>query len=113
MWLILNLIMCAGGITWWIWWKIGCWKKHQAAQDGRDIEKISFEKVNFKAMDYIKRTPGDQIFLGLDDRRRPVTLPVKSLTEHTHIIGGSGSGKTSLAVLPLCIQAFRRGMSVI
>jgi len=112
MWLILNLVMCAGGIAWWMW-KIGCGKKHQAAHDGRDIEKISFERVNFKAIDHINRTPKDQIFLGLDDRRRPVTLPVKSLTEHVHIIGGSGSGKTSLAVLPLCIQAFRRGMSVV
>ncbi len=113
MWLILNLVMCAGGIAWWMWWKIGHAKKHQTAQDGRDIEKISFERVNFKAIDYINRIPRDQIFLGLDDRRRPVTLPVKSLTEHIHIIGGSGSGKTSLAVLPLCIQAFRRGMSVV
>ncbi|SHG73079.1 type IV secretory system conjugative DNA transfer family protein [Desulforamulus hydrothermalis] len=113
MWLILNLVMCAGGIAWWMWWKIGYGKKHQAAQDGRDIEKIKFERVNFKATDFINRTPKDQIFLGLDDRRRPVILPVKSLTEHIHIIGGSGSGKTSLAVLPLCIQAFRRGMSVV
>ncbi|MCL5290715.1 MAG: TraM recognition domain-containing protein [Firmicutes bacterium] len=79
----------------------------------RDIEKLLFKKVKYNALQQIKNTPPDRFFLGLDDRRRPVTLPVDRLTEHIHILGGSGTGKTSFAVLPLCLQAIQRNMPVV
>lgn len=39
----------------------------------------------------------------------PVLLPVKTLQEHVHILGGSGGGKTSRAFLPLVAQLTRYG----
>lgn len=37
----------------------------------------------------------------------PVFLPVPSLHEHAHILGATGSGKTSRAILPLATQLMR------
>lgn len=79
----------------------------------RDIEKLSFKKIRFNALRQINNTPPDRFFLGLDDRGRPVTLPVDRLTEHVHVLGGSGTGKTSFAVLPLCLQAIQKNMPVV
>lgn len=41
----------------------------------------------------------------------PMLLPRDVLTDHAHIIGSSGSGKTSLGLLPLVLQLIRFGDS--
>jgi len=79
----------------------------------RDIRKINFKKVAFDWDKEFKRVPEDQVFLGLDDKRKPVTVGWREMTEHMHVLGGSGTGKTSFAVIPVCVQAIRRGLSVI
>ncbi len=37
----------------------------------------------------------------------PILLPIKTLQEHVHVVGGTGSGKTSRAILPLISQLCR------
>ncbi len=39
----------------------------------------------------------------------PVLLPIETLREHAHILGATGSGKTSRAMLPLIAQLLRVG----
>ncbi|OAT86809.1 type IV secretory system conjugative DNA transfer family protein [Desulfotomaculum copahuensis] len=109
-WFMLNVPVFAalGGIVYLV--KRRNWKQEQ---DYRDIRKIRFVRVKYDIHRYLERTPANQVFLGLDDRRRPITIPVSDLVEHIHILGGSGSGKTAFAVTPLCIQAIRRGMAAV
>ncbi len=83
------------------------------ARDNRDVTHLRFQKVDYDALKLIKATPPERVVLGVDDNRRPVTVPVSRLAEHTYILGGTGAGKTSLVVLPMCIQAVRRNMPVI
>jgi len=79
----------------------------------RDIRKIRFKKVEFDWEKEVKRIQRDRVLLGLDDHRRPVTVGWEEMVEHVHILGGSGTGKTSLAVIPICVQAIRTGLPVV
>ncbi|MGI9860072.1 type IV secretion system DNA-binding domain-containing protein [Moorella naiadis] len=81
--------------------------------ENRDIISLHMNPLKFSLKKHLDRSRRKEIFLGLDDRRRPVTIPMVKLKEHIHILGGSGTGKTSLAVLPICIQAIRQGLPVI
>jgi len=56
--------------------------------------------VSFDIKKEIKRTPDDKVFIGMNDNRKPILLDWSEMTEHTHAMGGSGSGKTSLFVIP-------------
>ena len=47
----------------------------------------------------------DKYFLGLADNKKDIVIDEKLLTHHLHILGPTGSGKTSLAILPLARQA--------
>ncbi len=50
----------------------------------------------------------DQLFLGVEpDARFPVLLDKSLLSEHVYMVGDSGSGKTSLGLMPLLIQLIR------
>ena len=80
--------------------------------DYRDIKKIKFSKIKYNLKKQIEKTKKNKYFLALDDRRQKVTIPATKMTEHIHILGGSGSGKTSLAVMPLCLQAIQKGSAV-
>ncbi len=82
-------------------------------RDNRDVTHLRFKRVDYDAFRLIKATPPDRVVLGVDDNHHPVTVPVSRLAEHTYILGGTDAGKTSLVVLPLCIQAVRRNMPVI
>ncbi|MDK2888538.1 MAG: hypothetical protein PWP72_1416 [Thermoanaerobacter sp.] len=114
-WLMLNLAVLALAGTGLAWWKLGGYRKRWGTNNvgDRDIEKLRFTRVKFDPNRYLERTPENRIFLGLDDSRRPVTVPVARMVEHVHILGGSGTGKTSFAVVPICIQAIRRGMATV
>jgi hypothetical protein len=87
--------------------------RKKSARDNRDVTSLRFQKITYDSSRLIETTPPDRILLGVDDNHRPVTVPASKLTEHTYILGGSGAGKTSLVVLPLCIQAIRRHLPVI
>src|SRR5262249_35046608 len=50
-----------------------------------------------------------QIFVGLHATEGyPVFLPIPILQQHAHILGSTGTGKTSLVVLPFVTQLIRR-----
>ncbi|MCC6968956.1 MAG: TraM recognition domain-containing protein [Phycisphaerales bacterium] len=50
----------------------------------------------------------DHLFLGIEPHARfPVLLHEKLLAEHAYLVGDSGSGKTSLGLMPLLIQMIR------
>ena len=52
----------------------------------------------------------ESIFMGTNARDdTPVLIPRGIFREHAHILGDSGSGKTSLGILPLVCQLMRRG----
>lgn len=111
-WMFLNVLLLIAGVGLWIKFRfIKNRKKNNSIDDYRDIEKIKLKKIEYKAINYINKTPVDQIFLGLDDDKKLITIPVEKLKEHVHITGGTGCGKTSLATLPIGIQAIRRGYS--
>ncbi|SFR15016.1 type IV secretory system conjugative DNA transfer family protein [Desulfoscipio geothermicus] len=92
--------------------KIRALKKGEDS-DYRDIRKICFKQVRYNASRYLAKTPENQYFLGLDDRRRPITVSVSDMAEHIHIMGGSGTGKTAFGVTPICMQAIRKSASLV
>lgn len=50
----------------------------------------------------------EHLFVGVEPHARfPVLLDTKLLSEHMYIVGDSGSGKTSLGLMPLLIQLIR------
>jgi type IV secretory pathway TraG/TraD family ATPase VirD4 len=110
-WVGLNLILMILGSV--LYLSYGMDGRKKDIRDNRDVTRLQFKKITYDASRLIGTTPPDRIVLGIDDNRHPVTVPVSRLAEHTYILGGTGAGKTSLVVLPLCIQAVRRNMPVI
>lgn len=108
-WIGLN-ILCALGLAVRV-----AYKKYAISESDqdRDIKKVRFKKVKFDIEREIERTPDGQVFLGLDDQRQPIQGAWHEMNKHTHILGGAGTGKTSFAVVPICLQAIRAGMCVI
>lgn len=110
-WLILNVLIAMAALIIWVAVKFQASKN--AKDQDRDIRKVRFKKVDFDVLREIERTPSGQVFLGLNDQRRPVRATWQEMTEHTHVMGGSGTGKTSFAVIPICLQAIRHGLPVV
>ncbi len=80
----------------------------------RDIQKrkeLSIESVEFKKVHYdierklIRCKKTDKYFLGVSDEKEDIVLDENILNHHLHVLGSTGSGKTSLVVLPLARQA--------
>ncbi len=111
-WLFLNAVLINLALAGFAAGKVKAMRKKNSI-DYRDIRKIRFKKVQFDIDKYLARTPKNEYFLGLDDRRRPVVLPAAEMTEHIHILGGSGSGKTAFGVTPICIQAVHKGAALV
>lgn len=84
----------------------------------KDIQKrkeLSIESVEFKAIHYdINRklsqyAKTDRYFLGLSDDKKDILIEEVMLNHHLHVLGPTGSGKTSLVILPLSRQAIEKG----
>ncbi len=84
----------------------------------KDIQKrkeLSIESVEFKAIHYdINRklnqyAKTDKYFLGLSDDKKDIVVDEGLLNHHLHVLGPTGSGKTSLVILPLSRQAIEKG----
>ena len=75
-----------------------------------DIEDVEFKKphydINKKLNQYAST---DKYFLGLSDNKKDITIEENMLTHHLHVLGPTGSGKTSLVILPLAKQAIDKG----
>ncbi|MFA5346497.1 MAG: hypothetical protein WC315_09525, partial [Candidatus Omnitrophota bacterium] len=73
------------------------------------IENIEFKKVNYdiskKLKQYIRT---DKYFLGFSDEKKDIVVDENILTYHMHVLGPTGSGKTSLVILPLSKQAIEK-----
>ncbi len=79
----------------------------------RDIQKrkeLSIESVEFKKVHYdiegklARYRKTGKYFLGVSDEKEDVLLDENILNHHLHVLGSTGSGKTSLVVLPLARQ---------
>jgi type IV secretory pathway TraG/TraD family ATPase VirD4 len=84
----------------------------------KDIQKrkeLSIENVEFKAIHYdINRklsqyVKTDKYFLALSDDKKDILVNEEMLNHHLHTLGPTGSGKTSLVILPLSKQAIDKG----
>lgn len=84
----------------------------------RDIQKrreLSIESIEFKAINYdINRklnqyAKTDRYFLSLGDDKKDILIEENMLNHHLHVLGPTGSGKTSLVILPLSRQAIEKG----
>lgn len=74
------------------------------------VESVEFKKVKFdmkKKLDFYKKK--DQYFLGVDDTGKDILIDENMVNYHTHILGPTGSGKTSMAILPLSKQVVNKG----
>lgn len=111
-WLFLNAVLGVLGLTGAIAGKIQLTKRKNDIEY-RDIRELKFKKVQFDIYRWLDRVPENQYFLGLDDRRWPVTVSATDMFEHIHILGGSGSGKTAFGVTPICVQAIRKGAALV
>lgn len=61
-----------------------------------------------RGVDAVRRVWPNELFIGYHlTERYPVTLGIPTLLEHAHVLGGSGSGKTSRTVLPFLKQLIR------
>lgn len=70
------------------------------------IESVEFRKVRYdidRKLTRYKKT--DKYFLGVSDDKEDIVLEENILNHHLHVLGSTGSGKTSLAILPLSRQA--------
>jgi hypothetical protein len=94
----------AAGVLFGLW--ISLKKTHYAVKSGasdvlQDASKINGLAAPFDPAPYIKsarKSGRDEVFLGLDQSRRPILFPRTKLDKnHVEILGESGAGKSSLA----------------
>lgn len=82
---------------------------------GSEPRKRVFSTENWNALiDRVQDSEDDiekrSILVGVNSRDdTPVLVPRDVFREHAHILGDSGSGKTSIGLLPLISQLMRRG----
>jgi len=77
------------------------------------IESVNFKRVKFKMPKKLARYRNtDRYFLGVDDKKRDIVLGEENMNRHVHALGPTGSGKTSLMVLPLAWQVLEKGRGV-
>jgi len=84
----------------------------------KDIQKrkeLSIEDVEFKTSHYNinkklnQYANTDKYFLALSDDKKDILVEEGMLNHHLHVLGPTGSGKTSLVILPLARQAIEKG----
>ncbi len=81
-------------------------------QQSHVLERVDF---SLKAELLANPDPTGQVFLGKDDRDRPVYLTNRARSMHLHVLGQTGSGKTKSVIEPLVLQDLlhRRGVLVV
>ncbi len=70
------------------------------------IESVEFKKVHYdinKKLNQYVRT--SKYFLAFSDDKQDILVDENMLNHHLHVLGPTGSGKTSLVILPLSKQA--------
>ncbi len=105
--LVLRFYVVAPLVAWFSNWRKG-WRAEQEVQALTDIrdELGKFRPKTFTPSAYYKT---GQVFFGLDQRNKPVYIPVDAVHgTHLQIIGPTGSGK-GVALQTLVEQAILRG----
>jgi len=80
-------------------------------KDTSKRKELSIEEVEFKTVHYdinkkiIQYTKTDKYFLAVSDDKKDILVEERMLNHHLHVLGPTGSGKTSLVILPLAKQA--------
>jgi hypothetical protein len=74
LWIILNLFLVLLIAVLYSLYDMDNWKRD--ARDNRDVTRLHFKKVDYDVLRLMKTTPPDRIVLGVDDKHRPVTVPV-------------------------------------
>ena len=89
--------------------------KGQIDREAPKRKELSIDTVEFKDTHYdinkriAQYAKTDKYFLGVSDQKQDITIDEYLLTHHMHILGPTGSGKTSLAILPLAKQTIDKG----
>jgi len=84
-------------------------------KDASKRKELSIEDVEFKIIHYDinkklnQYAKTDKYFLALSDDKNDVFVEEKMFSQHLHVLGPTGSGKTSLIILPLARQAIEKG----
>ncbi len=74
------------------------------------IENVTFKDVKFDLRKKLKRYQNrNEFFLGVGDDKKDITIPTALMSHHVHIMGPSGTGKTSMTFLPLALQTLDKG----
>jgi len=83
----------------------------------KDVEKrkeLYIENVEFKTIPYdinkklSQYQKTEEYFLGVSDDNKDIIVNEAMLNHHLHVLGPTGSGKTSLVILPLSKQAIEK-----
>jgi len=71
---------------------------------------VEFKKIHYDIAEKLTLYAStSKYFLGLSDKKKDITVDENMLTHHLHVLGPTGSGKTSLVILPLAKQAIDKG----
>ena len=74
------------------------------------IENVEFKKVRYNINRKLSRyARTGNYFLALSDDKKDIVINEEMLNHHLHVLGPTGSGKTSLIILPLAKQAIEKG----
>lgn len=74
------------------------------------VTRVRESEAEFEGPDGETIREKEHLFLGIEPNANyPVLLDQKLLGEHTYIVGDSGSGKTSLGIMPMVMQLMRDG----
>jgi len=75
-------------------------KRKELSIESVEFKKVSYD-INKKLSQYAKT---DTYFLAVSDDKKDVAVDEGMLNHHLHVLGPTGSGKTSLVILPLSRQ---------
>lgn len=109
---VVSLLLLMLLVRWLLLW----WHNTVVARlSGVHLDKLdhTFKKLRFDLRAELARTPKGKYFVGLDPRRKPVYLTEWDLDTHGHIMGHTGSGKTTSVLEPLMFQDMRAGKGVL
>ena len=75
-----------------------------------NVTDVDFKTVKYdlrKKLEEYRTRP--ELFLGVDDNGKDVSIPEELCNQHLHIMGPTGCGKTATLMLPMAIQAIEKG----
>lgn len=76
-------------------------KRKELSIESVEFKKVSYD-INKKLSQYAKT---EKYFLAASDDKKDIVVDEEMLNHHLHVLGPTGSGKTSLVILPLSRQA--------